>query len=99
MTDVHRRRTIWRAAVAGPSLGLVGVVCVAAMGQGGRSGFVVMLLCIAVGSLGAALIGTLGAIVDEVRRVTVSRRRVALVVGHYAAAAFIVIALGAMAST
>ncbi|MEX2324873.1 MAG: hypothetical protein WD576_03915 [Nitriliruptoraceae bacterium] len=99
MTDEDRRRTIRRIVLVGPTLGALSAVVVAILGHGGRVGFVVMLMGVAVGSLMAAFVGTIGAIVDEVRRARVSRRRVALVLSNYAAAAFIVVALGSLPGT
>lgn len=84
--DRARLRTVHRIALAGPLLGIVAAVVLAAWGVGGAAGLAVLLACSAAACVIAAVVAALGAIVDEARRVPVARRRTLTALGLFAGA-------------
>jgi hypothetical protein len=84
----HERRRLavgWRLLAAGIALGLIGAVWSALAGASGTVGFALLLLGAALGSVLAALVGGILAVVDEVRGVPVARRRLAVTVALFVA--------------
>lgn len=67
---------MWRIALGGPVLGVLGAVLVAAIGGGGRAGLATVLLFTAAGCITAALVSLGQAVLDEYRRAPVALRRV-----------------------
>lgn len=88
VTDLDRRRlrTVHRVALAGPILGVVLALVLAAWGAGGVAGLAVVLVLSAAGCVAAALVAAFGAIVDEARREPVARRRTLTALALFAGA-------------
>lgn len=84
--DRARLRTMHRVALAGPVLGAVAAVVLAGWGVGGAAGLAVVLAVSAAACVVAALVGAVGAMVDEARRVPVARRRTWTALGLFAGA-------------
>ncbi|MEX2328838.1 MAG: hypothetical protein WD575_03835 [Nitriliruptoraceae bacterium] len=83
MNDVHarRRRLVWRLFLAGPAVGVVVTAGLAFAGSDGRFGFTSLVLFTTFGAVVAAVVAGVLAIVDEARRETLPRDRIAQVLG------------------
>ncbi|MEX0868959.1 MAG: hypothetical protein WD011_04730, partial [Nitriliruptoraceae bacterium] len=87
-----------RVFLAGPALGILSAAVLAVLGFDGRAGVASLVVFTALGAIAAALTGVVTAIIDESRRVTVSRRRVVQVGIHLAVTVWCVLALMALNS-
>lgn len=73
--DRARLRITYRLLLLGPTLGVVAAAALGLSGAGGAVGLAILLVLTAAGCVVTALVTAALAIVDEARRVPVSRRR------------------------
>lgn len=96
--DRRRLRVSRYTALTGVTLGVVGAGVIALLGASGAAGAAVVLTFSAAGTVAAAFVTAGLAIVDEIRRLPVARRRIYVALGYFlAGAALLVMSVGAAA--
>jgi hypothetical protein len=97
--DRARLRLTRRVLLVGPVLGVAAAATLGLWGVGGAAGLAVLLLLTAAGSVLAAFVTAILAIVDEARRVHVARRRTMTALVLFAAGFLLLLLSTAVAAT
>ncbi len=97
--DRRRLRTARWVCLSTVAIGVGFAAVLGVIGAGGQAGAAVVFVFTSAGCVLAAFVTALQAMVDEVRRRPVARRRIWVTLGYFlAAAAFLVMSIGASAS-
>lgn len=97
--DRRRLRAARSTALAGAVIGVVAAGILAVLGASGAAGAAVVFTLSAAGSVAAALVTAILAIVDEVRRRPVARRRIYVTFGYFlGGVTLLLMGIGASAS-
>lgn len=97
--DRARLRVTRRVLLAGPVLGIVAAATLGLWGASGAAGLAVLLVLTAAGSVLAAFVTAILAIVDEARRIPVARRRTVTALLLFAAGFLLLLLSTAVAAT
>jgi hypothetical protein len=91
----RRRLTVgWRLLAGGVMLGVVAAAAAGLSGASGAAGFALVVLGASLGSVLAALVSAVLAVLDELRGAPLARRRLVVIVGLFLAG-LLLLTLGA----
>lgn len=97
--DRDRLRLTRRVLLAGPLLGMVAAATLGLWGASGAAGLAVLVVLTAAGSVLAAFVTAILAIVDEARHIPVARRRTVTALLLFAAGFLLLLLSTAVAAT